>query len=262
MAALYPILTSRAATWSRRLAALAIPVIVIGVLLHRADRLDTPTLFSVLAAGFALALVAVGLAAVAFVVIWNRGALGFRHAMFGLVYALIALAPAGVALVEGTRLPILNDIATDPDDPPMFRATQRVRPPGANGLADRFDPAAIAAQRAAYGDVLGRRYTTTVTQLDRLVRSVALAEFGWRLTEAWRPVNDRDRGRLEFVARSLVFGFRDDVAIRIVRDDIGARVDVRSASRYGQHDLGANANRIRAFLTALDAAVINATGQQ
>lgn len=254
MAAIYPVVTSKAATWSRRFGALAIPVLILAIFLHRADRLDTPTLFAVAGAGFGLAVIAVGLALIAFVVIWRRGALGFRHAMIGLLYATIALSPALTAVAWGLRLPPINDISTDLDDPPPFRALAR----GAAAPS----PESSAEQRAAYPDVLGRRYQLTVTQLDRLTRSVVATEFGWRLVEVWRPVNDRDRARLEYVARSLVFGFRDDVAIRIVPDEIGARVDVRSRSRHGVHDLGANAARIRAVLAALDAAVINATGQQ
>ena len=35
---------------------------------------------------------------------------------------------------------------------------------------------------------------------------------------------------------------------------------MRSASRYGRHDLGDNAARIAGFLTALDAAVAGAAG--
>ena len=47
-------------------------------------------------------------------------------------------------------------------------------------------------------------------------------------------------------------GFRDDVVIRIRGVDESSRVDVRSSSRYGFHDLGSNASRIRAFLESLE----------
>ena len=60
-----------------------------------------------------------------------------------------------------------------------------------------------------------------------------------------------EEGRIEATAVSEWFGFKDDIAIRIVADGAGARLDMRSASRTGAHDLGANADRVRAFLAGL-----------
>jgi hypothetical protein len=57
---------------------------------------------------------------------------------------------------------------------------------------------------------------------------------------------------LEATAKTLVFGFEDAVAVRLQRTPEGTRVDMRSASRRGEHDLGQNARRIRAFLKGLD----------
>ena len=65
----------------------------------------------------------------------------------------------------------------------------------------------------------------------------------------------RREGRIEATATSLLFGFKDDVVVRIT-DDMGVtRVDVRSKSRVGRNDLGMNAKRIRAFQSKLKAAV-------
>jgi hypothetical protein len=47
-------------------------------------------------------------------------------------------------------------------------------------------------------------------------------------------------------------GFRDDIVVRIRPAPDGARVDARSASRYGRGDLGVNARRIRALLDDID----------
>ena len=46
----------------------------------------------------------------------------------------------------------------------------------------------------------------------------------------------------------------DDIVIEIKPDGTGARVDMRSASRTGSRDLGANAERVRTFLAELAAA--------
>jgi len=42
------------------------------------------------------------------------------------------------------------------------------------------------------------------------------------------------------------------VVIRVAPSEDGARIDVRSASRYGTHDFGANAARIRSLLEDID----------
>lgn len=65
-------------------------------------------------------------------------------------------------------------------------------------------------------------------------------------------------GRIEAVARTPVMGFREDVSIRIVPDAEGSRVDVRSSSRYFEHDLGSNAARIIKFSEDMNEVVDNA----
>jgi uncharacterized protein (DUF1499 family) len=66
---------------------------------------------------------------------------------------------------------------------------------------------------------------------------------------------DRDRGRIEASARTRWFGFTDDIVIRIRGEGGGSRVDARSASRIGGHDIGMNAARIRAYVAALRSAM-------
>ena len=57
---------------------------------------------------------------------------------------------------------------------------------------------------------------------------------------------------IEAVARTPIMGFRDDVSLRVRPDDDGARIDVRSASRYVRHDFGGNASRIRCLLEDIE----------
>jgi uncharacterized protein (DUF1499 family) len=66
---------------------------------------------------------------------------------------------------------------------------------------------------------------------------------GWRIA-AEAP----QEGRLEATATSLLFGFKDDIVVRVAADGAGSRIDVRSASRVGGSDFGANAARVREFL--------------
>jgi uncharacterized protein (DUF1499 family) len=59
----------------------------------------------------------------------------------------------------------------------------------------------------------------------------------------------------------LVFAFPDRVVLRLRTEADGTRVDMRSTSAIGRHDLGQNARRISAFLAALDAALLAAAEQ-
>lgn len=60
-----------------------------------------------------------------------------------------------------------------------------------------------------------------------------------------------ERGTIVAVATTPVFRFKDDVTIEVERDGRGTVVNVRSRSRIGRGDFGANARRIRAFQAAL-----------
>ena len=63
--------------------------------------------------------------------------------------------------------------------------------------------------------------------------------------------DDPAGGRVEGVATSFWFEFEDDVAARITRDGAAWRVDLRSISRVGRSDLGANCARVTAIAERL-----------
>ena len=58
-------------------------------------------------------------------------------------------------------------------------------------------------------------------------------------------------GTIEATSSSLLYGFTDEVIVRVKAIEGGALVDVRSRSRLGRVDRGVNAKRIRAYLAAL-----------
>jgi uncharacterized protein (DUF1499 family) len=57
--------------------------------------------------------------------------------------------------------------------------------------------------------------------------------------------------RIDAVAESFWFGFKDDVVIVVTPVANGGRVDMRSVSRVGTSDLGANAKRIQGLIDAI-----------
>jgi uncharacterized protein (DUF1499 family) len=59
-------------------------------------------------------------------------------------------------------------------------------------------------------------------------------------------------GHIEAIARTPIMGFRDDVVVRIRPTREGAKIDIRSASRFGSSDFGTNAARVLALIDDID----------
>ncbi len=66
---------------------------------------------------------------------------------------------------------------------------------------------------------------------------------------------------LEAVASTLVIGFKNDVIIQITSEAEATLVDMRSVSRYGQHDFGTNAALVESFLGELDTSLLGIAGE-
>jgi hypothetical protein len=157
---------------------------------------------------------------------------------------------------KANSTPPIHDITTDPANPPAFVALLPERQQSPNGAG--YDAARnVPLQLQAYAD-LNR---VTVTDRDpKQVFAAALAvakDQGWHIVAA-----DADAGRIEATATSFWWGFKDDVVVRVARTSEGnVRVDIRSASRVQQGDLGANAERVRKYLAALRVRLGQAAGK-
>ena len=161
-----------------------------------------------------------------------------------LVVATSAAAVPVVLLLQARALPLINDITTDTANPPAFVAILPLRAaaPVPAGYAGEV---AASAQRAAYPDIV----PIVVAKAPGVAFDAALAaarSLGWTIV-----ATDAASGRIEATATTPWFGFSDDVVIRVVPAQGGSRIDVRSASRVGVSDVGANAKRIRAYLAKL-----------
>ncbi len=129
-------------------------------------------------------------------------------------------------------------------DPPQFLKVLPLRA-GAPNPATYGGPEVAAAQKSAYADIQPQDFSQAPAETFALALAKA-REMGWEIVDA-----DAANSRIEATATTLWFGFKDDVVIRITAVGSGSRLDVRSVSRVGRSDVGANAARIRAFLTAL-----------
>ena len=76
----------------------------------------------------------------------------------------------------------------------------------------------------------------------------------WFIVDERAPQPPRRIGRIEAVARTPIMGFREDISIRVQPDGEESRIDVRSASRYFDSDLGSNAAQVGKLLEDLSSA--------
>ena len=217
----------------------------------RSGLLEIVPALATFAAALIFAALAVLVSLPAYVVIWRQGRTGLGSAISGMMLGLLLLAYPAYLGYKATKLPPISDITTDPVNPPRFDMLARQRP------GDRIAyPGAAAAQmqQKAYPDVVPLQVNAPV----RLTFDVALGlvtKRKWHLVDARPPVGGRRDAVIEATARTPIMGFRDDVVIRVSATADGARVDMRSASRYGLYDFGANAARLRSLLDDLDDAV-------
>ncbi len=156
--------------------------------------------------------------------------------------SLVALLPllfAAALLHEGGDKPLIHDISTDTESPPDFVAALTLRGDRSNPLA--YDADSAHQQRQAYPNLATLNSALTTDQSFALALAVA-NEMGWHVHH-----KQPDSGQIEAIATSFWFKFKDDIVIRIRPEQHGSRIDLRSSSRVGRGDLGANARRIQEF---------------
>jgi uncharacterized protein (DUF1499 family) len=151
--------------------------------------------------------------------------------------------------VKAYRLPAIYDVTTDPIDPPRFEAIARLRPRDANPVTYAGLYTA-EQQRVAYSDIEPDLTIATPQEAYDAVLKV-IGKRKWHVVDS-RPPQATAPGLVEAIARTPILGFRDDVVVRVRATPDGSRIDIRSASRYGRHDLGANAARVRALIEDVD----------
>lgn len=145
-----------------------------------------------------------------------------------------------VAAQPGAGLPPINDITTDLSNPPAFEDD-----PAGLGRDMTYPSEFVAQVEAAYPDLEPLRVSSEPAQALALAEQTA-RELGWEVVAA-----DPDAGTLLARETTRIFRFVDDVVVRVrPAEGGGAVIDVRSKSRDGRGDLGANAARIRAFTAA------------
>jgi uncharacterized protein (DUF1499 family) len=240
--------TSRLAIWARRCAVFALAATVLSIAIVRQGILEPIPALATFAGALVFAVIGIVLAFGAFISIWKDGIDGMGHAFAAIGIGLALIAYPAYLGTRAYKLPMINDITTDALDPPRFEVLARLRPRGTVEYAGLY---AAELQRQAYPDI----EPLSVNAAPKAAYDAAMAIIvrrKWRVVVDRPPLPPRRDGVIEAVARTAIMGFRDDVAVRVRREDDGSRIDVRSASRYGRHDFGANASRIKSLLDDID----------
>ncbi|MGH7483923.1 MAG: DUF1499 domain-containing protein [Longimicrobiales bacterium] len=200
------------------------------------------------------AMLGAGTAALAIVaLIWTTAT--SRAGRGGAVIALILGAAAFVwpwrLQREASGYPPIHDITADMSDPPRFEAVLPLRAEASNP-AEYGGPETAAQQREAYPDIRPLRMARPPAQAFELALAAA-RDMGWEIV-----ASDEADGRIEATATTTWFGFEDDVVVRVSPAGDGSRIDVRSVSRVGRGDVGANAKRVRAYIDRLESLAADA----
>ena len=219
---------------------LAVALVVSGPLLARFNIIPP-----MVAVGIVLLSGLVGFTGMAFGV---AAAIRFQAYLPALV-AVLGLLPFLVVVAMGAqmkRYPLINDVTTNLSSPPEFSA--------ANGLPENegrdlgFPTEFKAVIEAHYGDLAPLKLAEPADLVFQ--KAVAIATdplFRWQIID-----EDSESRRFEAVAETRVFHWKDDIVVVVEAEGEGCVVNMRSKSRDGQGDFGANARRIRKFFEALE----------
>jgi uncharacterized protein (DUF1499 family) len=222
-------------------------VTVLSVIVVRSGILEIKPALATFVAGLICAGLSVLLALVSFIAIWRRGLTGPGRAFSGMFLGLLLLAYPAYLGYLGLKLPMINDITTDPSNPPQFDVLAHLRPRGTN---DYPGAKAAALQQKAYPEIVPLQLDVRPQQTYDITLKL-IAKRKWYVVDMQPPALRRD-GLIEAVARTPILGLRHDIVIRVSASNKGARVDVRSASRLGVSDFGDNAKRVRELLADVD----------
>ena len=175
----------------------------------------------------------------------GKDPLGRKNAITGLAAGLGLLAIVFIPSSRAGDLPPINDITTDTANPPSFAAGTGA--PEFEGR-DMSYPEEFGPQvREAYPDLIP--IVTDLAPDAAFAKAKATAEeLGWEIVWA-----SEEAGAFIALERTSLCRFVDDVVVRVRPESGGARLDLRSKSRDGRGDLGANAARIRRFTEAYGA---------
>ena len=184
-----------------------------------------------------------------YLVIAMRSDLG-KNRNLVIVSMILGLVPVGIIgpqIAAAGDVPPIHDITTDTANPPAFVAIVPLRENAPNGYE-------YGVTEAWPAEKLGATTIEAYPDLKPIESDLSVADAVDRTEDALRAMGleivavDKEAGLVEATATTFWFGFKDDMVVRIVGNGEGSRIDLRSMSRVGQSDVGANAARITDFV--------------
>lgn len=188
---------------------------------------------------------------------------GWRSALIAGLIAASALGYLAWVRGQSQDIPPIHDVSTRPADPPLFSAetlAQRALTPDVNPIVSLTAPVSSLEkyQGPRFADMADRSLGEIAADAYPAVRPLTTAAdpaaaydaaLAAARDQGWTIVSqDASAGVLNATATTFWFGFHDDVAVRVRAEGAGSVIDVRSTSRVGLSDLGANAARIERYL--------------
>lgn len=159
---------------------------------------------------------------------------GFQIAITAIILSLPIISATVMFEYNAKVVPRINDISTDTIDPPSFWDVDEPMEYPGESMAE--------LQQAAYPDIVSLQVPVTSEQAFEYALAIIIDK-GWDVV-AKAP----GEGRIEAVVTSSLYGFKDELVVRVAPSNGGTIVDVRSRSRIGKIDRGTNAKRIRNYL--------------
>lgn len=237
---------SRAATWALRSVSFGALVALMAVGLAATSAISGLNALVLLTASVLFGVLALILVAVAGVSIWQKGKQGFGMLVAALLMSIALLAYPAYFVARGINLPVLNDVTTDIDHPPEYStaaiavAARAGHNPGPVSIDVR------KAQQKAYPDVQPILVDIDSQQAFDLALQ-AIKVLGWKVIVAVPPGKHQTFGHIDATDRTRLLHFVDDITLRIGPNQGQTQIDIRSSSRVGKSDFGANAARIMRF---------------
>jgi uncharacterized protein (DUF1499 family) len=168
----------------------------------------------------------------------------FYAAAAGILIGLLTFGIPTSWVYKAGKMPMIHDITTDMENPPQFKAIMPLRQNAENPVTYGGRETAVQ-QASAFPDI--RPAILPVNWQAAFDTALLTARnMRWDIVDS-----NRQEGRIEAVATTLWFGFKDDIVVRVTPLSEGSRVDIRSTSRVGLSDIGTNAARVRTFLAYL-----------
>jgi len=234
---------SRLLRWLAVLSALGFPIALIG---FRVGLYEFGTGFRILNYTFYLAAAVFVAGIVLFFIHRNSKPASSRGAIIAVAISLIPILGLGSQVFVAKSVPGIHNISTDTVDPPQFNAVVALRGEGTNPLEYKIENGNLTEiQKNAYPNI--KTITANTNVQDAFNKAVNIAEdLGWIIIS-----KDQANGIIEATQTTTLWQFKDDIVIRIranAQTPDMTDVDLRSVSRIGRSDLGANANRIQRFI--------------